>query len=117
MFYFIGSVNQGQDKSHQYALLHCEIGDEDGDDNSRNYPFDDEVNRAGDFLYNLRLFESPTDEDRRHNGKTGDEREYQVKHGCVESGGDQIVFLLHVGSIGQDGAYSQREGEEGLAYG
>ena len=68
-------------------------------------------------MYNLRLLEPPTGKDRRHNGKTGDEREYQVKHGCVESGGDQIVFLLHVGSIGQDGAYSQREGEEGLAYG
>ena len=68
-------------------------------------------------MYNLRLLEPPTDEDRRHNGKTGDEREYQVKHGCVESGGDQIIFLLHVGSIGQDAAYSQREGEEGLAYG
>ena len=68
-------------------------------------------------MYNLCLFESPTYKDRRHNGKTGDEREYQVKNGCVESGGDQILFLLHVGSIGQDGAYSQREGEEGLAYG
>lgn len=59
----------------------------------------------------------PGGKDRRHNGKTGYEREYQVKNGCVESCGNQILFLLHVGSIGQNDAYSQREGEEGLAHG
>ena len=82
-------------------------------------------------MYNLRLFESPTYEDRKEQTAEGHQEIRSQTVAEIEKPGghaaqgtenpaeaeDQILFLLHVGSIGQDGAYSQREGEEGLAYG
>ena len=84
------------------ALLHCEIGDEDGDDDRRNYPFDDEVNRAGDFLYNLRLFESPTYEDRKE----------QTAEGHQEIRSQTVAEIEKPGGHAAQGAENPAEAED-----